>query len=141
MTEGIEAAVSKAKEIAGDRSVAVNGGQMARQALEAGLLEEIGVDLVPVILGEGTPLFAEGDGPEAIEFEGPIRIVEGTGVTHLRYRVVKSSEALLPLRSRARGLRRTSRSPARPRPRRRGARRPRRRGGSAGTGRAALRDP
>ena len=44
VTEGIEAAVAKAKEIAGDRDVAVNGGQMARQALEAGLLDEIGVD-------------------------------------------------------------------------------------------------
>jgi dihydrofolate reductase len=88
VTEGIEAAVAKAKEIAGDRNVAVNGGQMARQALEAGLLDEIGVDLVPVLLGAGTRLFAE-DGPEAIEFEGPIRVVEGTGVTHLRYRVRK----------------------------------------------------
>ena len=59
VTEGIEAAVAKAKEIAGDRDVAVNGGQMARQALEAGLLDEIGVDLVPVMLGAGTPLFAD----------------------------------------------------------------------------------
>jgi dihydrofolate reductase len=88
VTEGIEAAVAKAREIAGDKDVAVNGGQMARQALEAGLLDEIGVDLVPVLLGAGTRLFAEA-GPEAAEFEGPIRIVEGAGVTHLRYRVVK----------------------------------------------------
>ena len=88
VTEGIEAAVAKAKEIAGDKDVAVNGGQMARQALEAGLIDEVGVDLVPVLLGSGTRLFAE-DGPESVEFEGPIRIVEGIGVTHLRYRVKK----------------------------------------------------
>ncbi len=88
MTDGIEAAVAKAKEIAGDRNVAVNGGQMARQALEAGLLDEIGVDLVPVILGEGTPLLADLEsGP--LEFEGPYLVVEGIGVTHLRYRVRK----------------------------------------------------
>ena len=69
VTDGIEAAVAKAKEIAGDRNVAVNGGQMARQALEAGLLDEIGVDLVPVVLGEGTPLLADLEsGP--LEFEG-----------------------------------------------------------------------
>ena len=86
VTEGIEAAVAKAREIAGDRNVAVNGGQMARQALEAGLLDEIGVDLVPVVLGAGTPLFADlTSGP--VEFEGPIRSVDGIGVTHLRYRV------------------------------------------------------
>ena len=88
VTDGIEAAVAKAKEIAGDKDVAVNGGQMARQALEAGLLDEVGVDLVPVLLGAGTRLFAE-DGPEAIEFEGPISVVQGEGVTHLRYRVIK----------------------------------------------------
>ncbi len=88
VTDGIEAAVAKAKEIAGDRNVAVNGGQMARQALEAGLLDEIGVDLVPVILGEGTPLLADLEsGP--LEFEGPYLVVEGIGVTHLRYRVRK----------------------------------------------------
>jgi dihydrofolate reductase len=86
VTDGIEAAVARAQEIAGDRNVAVNGGQMARQALEAGLLDEIGVDLVPVILGAGTPLFADlRTGP--LEFEGPILVVEGNAVTHLRYRV------------------------------------------------------
>ena len=88
VTEGIEAAVATAKEIAGDRNVAVNGGQMARQALEARLLDEIGVDLVPVILGAGTPLFADLGSPP-VEFEGPILVVEGIGVTHLRYRVVR----------------------------------------------------
>ena len=88
VTDGIEAAVAKAKEIAGDRNVGVNGGQMARQALEAGLLDEIGVELVPVILGSGTRLLADyTSGP--IEFEGPILTVNGKGVTHLRYRVVK----------------------------------------------------
>ncbi len=88
VTEGIEAAVARAKELAGDKNVVVNGGQMARQALEAGLLDEIGVELVPVVLGAGTPLFAE-LGTTPVQFEGPIAVVEGTGVTHLRYRVKK----------------------------------------------------
>ena len=88
VTEGIKAAVAKAKEIAGDKNVSVNGGQMARQALEAGLLDEIGVELVPVILGAGTPHFADlASGP--VEFEGPVLTVDGIGVTHLRYRVRK----------------------------------------------------
>jgi dihydrofolate reductase len=86
VTEGIEAAVAKARELAGDKDIAVNGGQMARQALEAGLLDEIGVDLVPVLLGAGTRLFAD-VGPESVEFDGPFLVAEGNGVTHLRYRV------------------------------------------------------
>lgn len=88
VTEGIEAAIARAKEIAGDRNVGVNGGQMARQALEAGLLDEIGVELVPVLLNRGTRLF-EDLGTPPMEFEGPTLVVEGTGVTHLRYRVIK----------------------------------------------------
>jgi dihydrofolate reductase len=85
---GVEAAVAKAKEIAGDKNVGVNGGQIARQCLEAGLLDEVGIELVPVVLGGGTPLFAD-LGATPAQLEGPIRVVEGTGVTHLRYRVKK----------------------------------------------------
>jgi len=88
VTEGIEAAVATAKEIAGDKSVAVNSGQMARQAPEAGLHDEVGFDLVPVILGAGTRFFA-GLEHMPMELEGPYLHVEGIGVTHLRYRVRK----------------------------------------------------
>jgi dihydrofolate reductase len=88
VTDGIEAAVAKATELAGGRNVAVNGGQMARQALEAGLLDEVGVELVPVVLGAGTPLFAD-LGIAPVQFDGPVTVVPGTGVTHLRYRVRK----------------------------------------------------
>jgi dihydrofolate reductase len=88
VTDGIGAAVAKAKEIAGDRDVAVNGGQMARQALEAGLLDEIGIDLVPVLLGVGTKLIADPALPP-MQLEGPTLVVQGSGVTHLRYRVIK----------------------------------------------------
>jgi dihydrofolate reductase len=83
---GIEAAVAKARELAGGKNVVVNGGQMAKQALQAGLLEEIGVDLVPVLLGGGTPFFDALGAP--VDLEGPISAVQGDAVTHLRYRVV-----------------------------------------------------
>jgi dihydrofolate reductase len=86
VTEGIEAAVARAKELAGDLDVAVNGGEMARQCLEAGLVDEIGIELAPVLLGSGKPLFgALGVAPMRVD--GPYTVVEGTGVTHLRYRV------------------------------------------------------
>ncbi|HEX6352327.1 dihydrofolate reductase family protein [Actinophytocola sp.] len=88
VTEGIEAAVAKAKELAGDKNVGVNGGQMARQCLEAGLLDAVGIELVPILLGGGKKLFDE-LAATPVEFDGPITVVEGTGVTHLRYRVNK----------------------------------------------------
>jgi len=79
-------AIEQAKALAGDKVVGVNGGTIARQCLNAGLLDEIYVDLVPVLLGAGTPFFDQlKDAP--VELEGPISVVEGTDVTHLRYRV------------------------------------------------------
>jgi len=83
---GVEAAIAKAREIAGDKNVGVNGGQMARQCLDAGLLDEVHVDLVPVLLGGGTPFFSE-LGTKPVQLEGPTSVVEGTGVTHIAYAV------------------------------------------------------
>jgi dihydrofolate reductase len=88
VTDGIAEAVAAAQKLAGDKNVGVNGGQMARQALEAGLIDEVGVELVPVILGSGKSLFGELAGAP-VEFDGPTVVVEGTGVTHLRYAVRK----------------------------------------------------
>ncbi|MCP2322832.1 dihydrofolate reductase [Hamadaea flava] len=88
VTEGIEAAVAKAAEIAGDQVVGVNGGTIARQCLDAGLLDEVWVDLVPVLLGSGTPFF-EQLGTAPVLLDGPVSIVPGDRVTHLRYEVRK----------------------------------------------------
>lgn len=85
---GIEAAVAKARQIAGGKNVGVNGGQMARQCLDAGLLDEVHIDLVPVLLGDGTPFFS-GLGLKPVQLEGPISVVEETGVTHIAYAVRK----------------------------------------------------
>jgi dihydrofolate reductase len=86
VSEGIEAAIEQAKALAGDKVVGVNGGTIARQCLDAGLLDEIWVDLVPVLLGGGTPFF-EQLGTAPVPLEGPVAVQAGTGVTHLRYRV------------------------------------------------------
>jgi dihydrofolate reductase len=83
-TEGIEKAIEIARARAGDKAVGVNAGEVARQAIDAGLVDEVFLDLVPVILGAGTPFFAPGRG---YELEGPVSVVEGTAVTHLRYEV------------------------------------------------------
>jgi dihydrofolate reductase len=88
VTTGIEDAVARARQIAGDKDVGVNGGEIARQCFDAGLLDEVHVDLVPVFLGSGIPLLGLiKDAP--VELEGPISMVQGTGVTHLGYRVVR----------------------------------------------------
>jgi hypothetical protein len=57
---------------------------------DAGLLDEISVDLVPVILGGGTPFFSS-LGVKPVQLDGPISAVEGIGVTHLSYRVRKDA--------------------------------------------------
>jgi dihydrofolate reductase len=86
VTDGIENAIEQAKALAGDKDVGVNGGTIASQCLDAGLLDEIWVDLVPVLLGGGTRFFDQLRGAP-FELEGPISVVEGDNVTHLRYRV------------------------------------------------------
>jgi dihydrofolate reductase len=92
VTGGIEEAVATARSIAGDRDVGLNGGQIARQALDAGLLDEVSIDLVPVLLGAGTPFFPD-LGIKPVQLDGPISLVQGTGVTHLTYAVRKLTAA------------------------------------------------
>ena len=86
VSSGIEAAIDKAKELAGGKNVGLNGGQIASQALNAGLLDEVWVDLVPVLLGAGTPFFSQ-LGVAPVDLDGPLSITEGNRVTHLRYEV------------------------------------------------------
>jgi dihydrofolate reductase len=86
VTDGIESAIEQAKALAGDKVVGVNGGTIASQCLDAGLLDEVWVDLVPVLLGGGVRFFDQLQGAP-FELEGPVSVVEGSDVTHLRYRV------------------------------------------------------
>jgi dihydrofolate reductase len=87
VTDGIESAVEQARAVAGGKDVAVAGGASAvQQALNAGLVEEFQLHVVPVFLGGGVRLF-EGIDP-GIELE-PARVVDSPSVTHLEYRVLK----------------------------------------------------
>jgi dihydrofolate reductase len=81
---GAEAAVAKARELAGEKDVSIAGGSATREVLDAGLLDEIVVSLVPVILGEGIPWFAGSKGP--VRLSDP-EVFQDRGVTHLRYSV------------------------------------------------------
>jgi dihydrofolate reductase len=83
---GIEEAVATAKELAGGKGVGVNGGTIASQCLDAGLLDEVWVDLVPVLLGNGTPFFDHLKIAPVV-LDGPLKVAESSRVTHLRYQV------------------------------------------------------
>lgn len=87
VTDGVESAVGRAKEAAGGKDVAVGAASIMQQCIEAGLLDEVHVNLVPVLLGGGVRLF-EHLGNAPIELETP-RVIEAPGVTHLTFRVVK----------------------------------------------------
>jgi dihydrofolate reductase len=85
VTDGIESAVAQAKSAADPKSVGVHGAQTIQQCLDAGLLDEIHVDLAAVLLGSGVRLFDHlANTPVVL---GNPTVVTGVGVTHLRYPV------------------------------------------------------
>jgi dihydrofolate reductase len=87
VTEGVESAVEQAKAYVGDKSVAISSANIAQQCIKASLLDEIHIHVTPVLLGGGVRMF-ENLGNVPIELE-PLQMVEGDGVTHLGYRIIK----------------------------------------------------
>jgi dihydrofolate reductase len=87
VTDGIESAVAKAKELAGEKNVALHGASSVQQALKAGLLDEMYMSVAHVLLGEGVRLFDHLDS-SPIHLEH-IRTFETPGATHLAFRVIK----------------------------------------------------
>jgi dihydrofolate reductase len=84
VTDGVDSAIEQAKSAAGERDVAIGGGADAlQQAVRGGLLDELEINLVPVLLGSGRRLLENlGDAKLTTD-----RVVAGSAVTHLRYRV------------------------------------------------------
>jgi dihydrofolate reductase len=86
VTDGIEPALAQAREAAGDRDVTIGGGaDVARQYLSAGLVDQLQINLVPILLGGGVRLFEDGAGA-GLRLER-VLAVDTPEVTHLRYRV------------------------------------------------------
>jgi dihydrofolate reductase len=85
VTDGIESCVAQAKAAAGGRDILLHGAATAQECLRAGLLDEMELQLMPVLLGQGRRLF-EDLPPDHIEME-LLRALDGPGVLHLRYRV------------------------------------------------------
>ena len=84
VTDGIESAMALAKAAAGDRNVLVHGAYTARGALEAGVLDELQIDQIPVLFGAGRRLFDVL--PSRVELE-IVRVIDTPEATHVRYRV------------------------------------------------------
>ena len=85
VTEGIESALEQAKRAAGGKDVSLGGGaDVAQQYLTAGLIDELDLNLVPVLLGGGTRLFDNVGAGVGLE---QLRVIEAPGVTHIKYAV------------------------------------------------------
>jgi dihydrofolate reductase len=87
VNDGVESAIEQAKVIAGGKNVVVASATIVQQCLNAGLLDEIHIDLVPFLLGDGVRLF-EHLKVAPVALEDP-HVSIGTGVVHLTYRVKK----------------------------------------------------
>jgi len=84
VTDGIEAAMARAKAAASDRNVLVHGAYTAQRALEAGVLDELQIHQIPVLFGGGRRLFETL--PSHVELE-IVRVIDTPQATHIRYRV------------------------------------------------------
>jgi dihydrofolate reductase len=83
--DGLESAVNQAKAASAGKSVGVHGADTIRQLLNAGLLDELNIDIAAVLLGSGIRLF---DGLDSMpSFLGDPTVIQGVGVTHFRYPV------------------------------------------------------
>jgi dihydrofolate reductase len=83
--DDVARAIATAKELAGDRVVAVAAGDVGGQALALGLVDEVAMDVVPVVFGSGKRYFGSVDGQHLLE--DPDVVIRGDRVLHLRYRV------------------------------------------------------
>ena len=87
VTDGVESAIHQAKKAAGDKDVVVCTASILQQCLNAGLMDEIHIDMAPMLLGNGVRLFDHLTiKPTDLE---PIRVVQAPGVIHLAFRVLK----------------------------------------------------
>jgi dihydrofolate reductase len=88
VNDGVESAIAQAQAVAGDKAIGVAGPDIAQQCLNLGLLDEVVIELVPVLLGAGIPFFANLTTTPVL-LENPT-VIEDDRVTHLIYQVRKS---------------------------------------------------
>jgi dihydrofolate reductase len=85
--DGLDEAIARAREAAGDKDVFVMGGaDVIRQALRAGYVEELAISIAPVVLGAGKRLFDDFDQPLTLEH---VNLLQSPFATHITYRIVR----------------------------------------------------
>lgn len=88
--DSVEAGIARAQELAGDGLVCVTAGDVGGQAFSAGLVDEVAMDVVPVVMGEGKRFF--GGHPGTVLLGDPDMVVQGDRVLHLHYTVDHDAE-------------------------------------------------
>jgi dihydrofolate reductase len=83
--DDVAQAIAKARELAGDRTVAVAAGEVGGQAFALGVVDEVAMDVVPVVFGSGKRYFGRVDAQHLLE--DPHVVIQGDRVLHLRYKV------------------------------------------------------
>lgn len=83
--DDIPAAVSRATDLAGERHVAIAAGDVGGQAFALGLVDEVAMDVVPVVFGSGKRFFGRVERRQLLK--DPHVVIQGTRVMHVRYRV------------------------------------------------------
>ncbi|MEV4319412.1 dihydrofolate reductase family protein [Actinocrispum sp. NPDC049592] len=86
ITTGVEDAIAAAREVAGDKDVALMGGGLLTEALKAGLVDEVILHQVPILLGGGHSFFRELPGHIQLRL---VEAIPAPGVTHLHYEVIR----------------------------------------------------
>ena len=88
VTDGIESAVEQAKAAADGMTIGSGGANIGQQLIQAGLLDELRIHVVPVLFGAGTSMFA-GLEDRHIELE-PIEVIHTSGAIHMRFEIVRN---------------------------------------------------
>ena len=83
--DDVTAAIGKAQELAGERTISVNAGEVGGQILADGLVDEVAMDVVPVVFGSGKRYFGSLEGQHLLE--DPHVVIQGDRVLHLRFKV------------------------------------------------------
>jgi dihydrofolate reductase len=83
--DDVTQAIAKAKELAGERTVAVAAGDVGGQAFALGLVDEVAMDVAPVVFGTGKRYFGSVDSQHLLE--DPHTVIQGDRVLHLLFRV------------------------------------------------------
>jgi dihydrofolate reductase len=88
VTDGVESAIERARAFAGDdRVVDLAAGQIGGQALRLGLVDQVVMNIVPVVFGSGRPFFGAMGAGDVVSLDNPAHVVQGDRVTHMLYDV------------------------------------------------------